>query len=144
MNRPTSVRSELQLHLVVNGSAAMPVRAGMRYDAADPYAVEVAFQTGADETSGVVPWTFARSLLMEGMSAAAGEGDVRVWPQVGADGSSICCLSLSSPSGNALFEVPRVELADFLTQTYDAVPSGSEDDHLDVDLGLAVLLRSDR
>ena len=50
------------------------------------------------------------------------------------------CLSLSSPSGKALFEVPLPELVDFLGQTYAAVPTGAESNHLDVDAELALLL----
>ena len=50
------------------------------------------------------------------------------------------CLSLSSPSGRALFEVPLGELAEFLGRTYNAVPTGAESQHVDVDAELALLL----
>ena len=76
--RPVSVCSELQLKLVMPGATSVPVRAELRYDIADPYAVQVSFHTGSD--TDAVEWTFARSLLTEGVSAHAGEGDVRVWP----------------------------------------------------------------
>ena len=138
--RPTTVCSELQLRLVVPGTSSLPVRAQMRYDVADPYAVQVAFYTGS--TAGrdeVVEWTFARSLLSDGVSAASGEGDVQVWPST-SGGDQVVCLSLSSPSGRALFEVPLLALADFLARTFDAVPTGSEVDHVDVDSELALLL----
>ena len=42
-------------------------------------------------------------------------------------------LALSSPDGNALFEVPRSVLVRFLRRTYMAVPRGREYEHLDVD-----------
>ena len=87
----------------------------------------------------VVQWTFARQLLTDGVAAPAGEGDVQVWPSSTA-GSSVVCLSLSSPSGRALFEVPLAELAEFLGRTYASVPTGSEADHVDVDAELALLL----
>jgi hypothetical protein len=51
-------------------------------------------------------------------------------------------LSLSSPSGRALFEVPLAELVEFLSRTYNAVPTGSESDYVDVDAELALLLWS--
>lgn len=139
MARSTTVSADLRLRLIVPGSASLPVRAAMRYDVADPYAVQVAFQTGLQDDSEVVPWTFARALLSDGTTGAAGEGDVRVWPEDSADGH-VVCLSLSSPSGKALFEVPLTDLVEFLARTYDAVPTGCESDHVDVDAELALLL----
>jgi hypothetical protein len=137
--RPTSVSSELTLRLVVPGAAALPVRADVHYDVQDPYAVQVAFHTGSAGNGEVVQWTFARSLLSDGVSAPAGEGDVQVWPSTGATGA-VVCLALSSPSGRALFEVPLAELVEFLGRTYQAVPTGSESAHVDVDAELALLL----
>ena len=138
--RPTLVTADLQLRLVVPGSSALPVRASMRYDVSDPYAVTVAFYTGPSDASGdVVEWTFARQLLTDGVSAPVGEGDVQVWPSSSA-GSPVVCLALSSPSGKALFEVPLPELVDFLGTTYAAVPTGGESAHVDVDAELALLL----
>ena len=137
--RPTTVSSELHLRLVVPGAASLPVRADLRYDVSDPYAVQVSFHTGNAASGDVVQWTFARQLLSDGVSAPAGEGDVQVWPSSSA-GASVVCLSLSSPSGRALFEVPLAELAEFLGKTYVAVPTGSEGAHVDVDAELALLL----
>ena len=137
--RPTSVSAELQLRLVVPGAASLPVRAGLRYDTRDPYAVQVSFYTGSTAEGDTVEWTFARSLLSEGVRAPSGDGDVQVWPSM-SGGLSVVCLSLSSPSGKALFEVPLPDLAQFLAQTYDAVPTGTESDHVDVDAELALLL----
>ena len=136
--RHTSVSSELQLRLVVPGAAALPVRADVDYDVTDPYAVTVAFHTGA-AGGDVVTWTFARQLLSDGVSVPAGEGDVQVWPSSG-DTGSVVCLSLSSPSGRALFEVPLGDLVEFLGRTYEAVPTGGESGLVDVDAELALLL----
>ena len=137
--RPTSVSSELHLRLVVPGAASLPVKADLLYDPADPYAVQVSFHTGNATSGDVVQWTFARQLLSDGVAAPAGEGDVQVWPST-SSGSSVICLSLSSPSGRALFEVPSPELADFLGRSYDAVPAGAESIHVDLDGELALLL----
>ncbi|MDX6197075.1 MAG: hypothetical protein QOJ79_226 [Actinomycetota bacterium] len=137
--RSTSVSTELQLRLVVPGAASLPVRAGLRYDVLDPYAVQVAFHTGNGADADVVEWTFARQLLTDGVTSPVGEGDVQVWPSASA-GLPVVCLSLSSPSGKALFEVPLPELVDFLGQTYAAVPTGAESQHVDVDAELALLL----
>ncbi len=137
--RPTSVSSALHLRLVVPGAASLPVLADLDYDTSDPYAVKVSFHTGSASSGDVVQWTFARQLLTDGMAVPAGEGDVQVWPSSTA-GSSVVCLSLSSPSGRALFEVPLTDLAEFLGRTYAAVPTGSEADFVDVDAELALLL----
>ena len=142
MARPRSVRADLQLRLVVAGSVPLPVRAGLHYDVVDPYALQVGFHTGAAGDGDVVEWTFARSLLSEGIATPTGDGDVQVWPS-SSGGSPVVCLSLSSPSGKALFEVPLAELVEFLGQTYEAVPSGTESDHVDVDAELALLLWSE-
>ena len=136
-----SVTAELALRLVVPGSPSLPVAAGVRYDAADPYALRVAFRTGSEGTE-VVEWTFARQLMTDGVTRPVGEGDVQVWPAV-EGGPAVVNLALSSPSGRALFEVPLTELVEFLTRTYSAVPTGSEGDFVDVDAELALLLWSD-
>lgn len=137
--RPDSVTAEIELRLVVPGSPALPVVADLHYDHADPYAVRVGFHTGAAD---VVEWTFARGLLTDGVTHPAGEGDVQVWPSHSA-GRPVVCLSLSSPSGRALFEAPLTELVEFLTKTYAVVPTGSESDFVDVDAELALLLWSE-
>ncbi|MCW2615121.1 MAG: sporulation and cell division protein SsgA [Frankiales bacterium] len=138
--RPTSVSSELQFRLVVPGTSSLPVRAELRYDVLDPYAVSVAFFTGSPQgTEDVVEWTFARQLLGDGVARASGEGDVQVWPSA-VGGDAVVCLSLSSPSGRALFEVPLRALVDFLSRTYATVPTGCESDHVDLDAELALLL----
>ncbi len=137
--RPTSVSAHLQMRLLVPGTAALPVRADLRYEIADPYAVQISFHTGSETRGDVVQWTFARQLLSSGVAAPCGEGDVKVWPST-SSGPAVVCLALSSPSGRALFEVPLVDLVQFLGQTYETVPSGGEGDYVDVDAELALLL----
>lgn len=139
--RPVTVSTELQLRLLVPGAASLPVRAGLSYDVRDPYAVLVSFHTGSPGCGETVEWTFARDLLTDGVSATVGDGDVRAWPSEAA-GEPVVCLSLSSPSGKAMFEVPLPELVEFLAMTYQAVATGAESEHLDVDAGLASLLGS--
>jgi hypothetical protein len=136
--RPDSVTASLELRLVVPGNASLPVMAELAYDQNDPYAIRVAFHTGGTD---IVEWTFARSLLTDGVTHPVGEGDVQVWPSH-AGGKPIVCLSLSSPSGRALFEAPLAQLVEFLTKTYAVVPTGNESDHVDVEAELALLLWS--
>ena len=136
---PVSVSADLELRLVVPGSASLPVHADCRYDVADPYAVHMSFHTGTGE---VVEWTFARQLLTDGVTRPVGEGDVQVWPSQSGH-HQLVCLALSSPSGRALFEIPLAQLVEFLTRTYAVVPTGSEGDHVDVEAELALLLWSE-
>jgi hypothetical protein len=141
--RPTtSISASFELHLVVPGGENLPVDALLRYDASDPYAVHVGFHTGGDD---VVEWTFARQLLTDGVTRSIGEGDVQVWPAPETDirrAGQLVCLSLSSPSGTALFEAPLGKVVEFLTQTYAAVPTGTESDFVDLDAELALLMWS--
>ncbi len=138
MTRIASVQTELELRLVVPGGPSLPVLAGLRYESADPWAVRVAFQTGADG-DGTVEWMFARQLLTDGVATTVGEGDVRVWPSA-SGGARVVNLAMASPSGSALFEIDRDALVEFLQQTYLAVPTGSEEEVVDLDAELALLL----
>ena len=138
MSHIDTVTAELELRLVVPGGPSLPVLAGLRYGADDPWAVRVAFQTGG-EGDGVVEWMFARQLLTDGVAGPVGEGDVRVWPEE-HEGQRVIYLAMASPSGSALFEIDRDELVEFLQQTYLAVPTGAEAGVVDLDAELALLL----
>lgn len=138
MSRIATVTTELELHLIVPGGPSLPVLAGLRYAADDPWAVQVTFHTGADG-DGTVEWMFARQLLTDGVAGPVGEGDVRVWP-TRRGGERVVCLAMASPSGSALFEIHRDGLVEFLQQTYLAVPTGAEDQVVDLDAELALLL----
>jgi hypothetical protein len=131
-----TVSAVIDLRLLVTSGPSLPLRADIEYSGADPYAVRVTFHTGLDE---VVAWTFARSLLTEGVSDPVGEGDVQVWPSSNG-GVPTVCLSLCSPSGRALFEAPLPDLVEFLNRTYASVPTGRESEYIDVDAELAMLL----
>ena len=141
MTSNATVCAELELRLVVPGGPALPLLAELHYTAEDPWAVRVAFHVGtgrdADDT---VEWLFARQLLTEGTARTVGEGDVRVWPSVRGR-ERVVNLAMTSPSGSALFEIERDTLVECLQQTYLAVPTGSEQDVVDLDAELALLLQ---
>jgi hypothetical protein len=134
--RPDMVSTDIELRLVVSDGPDRAVHADLGYAPTDPYAVRVAFHTGSAE---IVEWTFARSLLTDGVTHPVGDGDVQVWPSSSA-GELMVCLSLSSPSGRALFEAPLPRVVQFLTQTYTLVPTGCESEFVDVGAELASLL----
>lgn len=138
--RPATVHTEMALRLVIPGAASMTVFATLGYDIDDPYAVNVAFRTGTGGAAEVVEWVFARQLLTDGVGGAVGSGDVQVWPATSLEGDEVVCLSLSSPSGRALFELPLPELVEYLAMTYTVVPTGGESELVDVEGELALLL----
>jgi Streptomyces sporulation and cell division protein, SsgA len=136
MNSSTTISAELGLRLVVPDRTTVPLLAGLEYSAEDPYAIRMAFFVGNDEP---VEWIFARELLTVGIVRRVGDGDVQVWP-AGPDNDGVMNVSLSSPFGNALFEVPLSPLADFLHRTYQVVPAGHESDFVDIEAELENLL----
>jgi hypothetical protein len=126
MTHIATVSAELELRLVVPGGPSLPVLATLRYE------------TGG-EGDGVVEWMFARQLLTDGVAKTVGEGDVRVWPsKIGRE--HFVNLAMASPSGSALFEIDRDALVEFLQQTYLAVPTGAEEEVVDIDAEIAILL----
>ena len=141
------------LHLVGPQSwTAVP--AALVYDSADPFAVRVRFGDGGhdDDAPGVdaveldgldddggVEWLLSRDLLRAGLTAPAGDGDVRLWPARG--GLDVLFLQLRAPSGEALFEVSAGVVGDFLRETELLVPRGAESELLHVDDELVALLR---
>jgi Streptomyces sporulation and cell division protein, SsgA len=136
MMNSVTVSAELGLSLVVPEHGAVPLVASLDYCADDPYAIKMAFHVGTDEP---VEWIFARELLSAGLEGAAGEGDVRVWPEDDAE-ADVLNITLSSPFGEAHFEAPLKATSDFLRSTYGIIPAGSEGDFVDVDSELEDLL----
>ena len=114
------------------------------YDAADPFAVRIAFGDVGDENGvvdledGGIAWLLSRELLQAGLDGPAGEGDVRLWPAHAA--TDVLFMHLRAPSGEALFELSRATVAAFLRQTEQLVPSGSESSLLDLDDELQALI----
>lgn len=125
---PTIVSTQLEFRLVLAADRSVLVTAILDYSADEPYSVRAAFHT----SEGEVNWVFARELLSEGLRGPAGTGDVTVWPS-SADGRQVLCLSLSSPSGQALLEADRDGIDEFLNRTYEVVTTGSEHTMIDID-----------
>jgi hypothetical protein len=133
------VTIDIVFRLVITDGPDRFVHANLNYVTRDPYAVRVGFHTGSAE---IVEWTFARSLLSDGVTHPVGDGDVQVWPTDNAEQAGVC-LALSSPYGRALFEAPLPRVVAFLRQTYALVPTGAESGFINVDAELASLLNGD-
>ena len=109
--------------LRVPGLADVVLPALLRYSAADPFAVRLVLLLSQDEGADgdgpeSVEWLFSRSLLTEGLLAPAGEGDVQV-RVVGRDVE----VKLA---GSAAVLLPLRGLVEFLADSYEVVPTGSE------------------
>ena len=107
------------------------VTAAFSYRADDPFAVVAEFVAGGTH----IEWTFARELLLDGLSFATGEGDILVAP-VSVDEIE---LTLRSPDGSARLRCDRAAVQSLVDQSYALVPAGAENSDLAVDLLLAEL-----
>lgn len=135
---PTIVSTEMDLKLVLTADRSITVNALMDYAAHEPYSVRATFRT----SEGDVNWVFARELLAAGLRKPAGEGDIAIWPSKNLDGD-VVCISLSSPSGQAMMEAKRSDIDEFLARTYTVVPAGTEGAMLDIDSLIDRLLDED-
>ncbi|HZF92361.1 SsgA family sporulation/cell division regulator [Streptomyces sp.] len=111
------------------------VPAVLRYTAHDPFAVHFDFPPQAALDGEPVSWTFARSLLEEGLRGPAGGGDVHLWPC----GRERTVVEFHSPYGLALLQFDTATLRRFLLRTYALVAAGREDVGEAVDRGLSGL-----
>jgi hypothetical protein len=107
------------------------VDAEFRFSSRDPFAVRVVFSVAS---APVVEWVFSRELLVDGLVAPAGTGDVQLFPT-----RSGIVFELTSPSGRArLIAEPEV-LASFVEETLGVVPLGAESKYFDLDQEIAML-----
>ncbi|MER7667022.1 SsgA family sporulation/cell division regulator [Kitasatospora sp. NPDC096128] len=81
-------------------------------------------------------WSLSRDLLLAGLHAPAGEGDVHVTP---FDDARVL-IALAGTEGVALLAAPAAAVAGFLAETVRLVPPGQEHDRIDWDGGLQALL----
>lgn len=119
---PRPVRAGITAQLRIPGTTqTIALHVTLTYRKSDPHAVRAGFHTGQDQP---VEWVFARDLLQKGTEKPAGDGDVRIFP--GENG--LLGLQISSPYGQARFDLPSGPVAGFLRQTYQLVPAGEEQD----------------
>ncbi|MBG7697580.1 SsgA family sporulation/cell division regulator [Streptomyces sp. MC1] len=135
MSRP-GLELNIRLTLAVTSELHVPIPVRFSYVYADPYAVQVSFNITPDR---VVRWTFARELLVQGMKAAVGIGDVRIAPSEPLS-SQHFSIELEPPDGYARLEGPVAPVEAWLAKTHEAVPAGSETALLNIDRFLEELL----
>ncbi|MFI6011428.1 SsgA family sporulation/cell division regulator [Streptomyces sp. NPDC051243] len=135
--RLSTLEQPVRARLVTPGYAELPVRPTLRYAAAEPFAVHIGFPAHVSDDGLGVTWTFARSLLAEGLDgAAAGIGDVRIVPC----GRSRTVVEFHAPHGMAAVRFGTAPLRRFLQRSYAVVEPGREDLGPELDHGLTSLL----
>ncbi|WP_197319392.1 SsgA family sporulation/cell division regulator [Saccharomonospora sp. NB11] len=113
-----------------------PVLSRLTYTPTAPFTVSLAFQVEPDEW---VEWEFARDLLITGLHAPAGIGDVRIRPDLSPSDDDLLVIELESPDGYAAVEADRSGIQAFVDATLARVPLGYESDRLDLDAVIANL-----
>lgn len=131
-----TITESVTLDCVDGAGQTMTLPGELGYVSSDPYAVSTTFQT----PGGDVVWTFARDLMVRGLTAPAGDGDVHVWPCLDAEGQAVVIIELHSPDGELLVQVATKDLYRFVNRTLAAVPIGTEGEHLDLDLLIGQLM----
>jgi Streptomyces sporulation and cell division protein, SsgA len=126
----------ITVDILVGNGPPPALESELRYEPSDPLAVSIKIGTADDG----VRWVFARSLLLAGMFASTGEGDVVISPGVDDDGHALTYVELSSPDGVAVLRTRSSTVAEFLRQTEQLVPIGHEGDHVDIDAVITHLL----
>ncbi|MER5867700.1 SsgA family sporulation/cell division regulator [Kitasatospora sp. NPDC002040] len=127
--------AQLAMELEDGSGLRLRVRTELRYRADDPLAVRLTFHLPGDQP---VNWTIARDLLLDGMGAPAGEGDVHVRPHPGEPDA--VQLLLHAPGGSASISVGLAPLHAVLLRTDLMVPFGAELTEGQLERGLAELL----
>ena len=125
-----------QTQFVYLSGCETPVLSRLTYTSTAPFTVALAFQV---EPAEWVEWEFARDLLITGLHAPAGIGDVRIRPDLSPSDDDLLVIELESPDGYAAVEADRSESQAFVDATLSRVPLGYESDRLDLDAVIANL-----
>lgn len=120
---------------VLHGQPA-PVVTRWTYSATDPFAVTLGVRTRQDRW---VEWLLARDLVVEALTGPAGEGDIRMSPQV-VQGYDIVEIEIRSTDGRAVLEVDRDLLGHFVEASTELVALGEELGQMDLDEEIAKIM----
>jgi hypothetical protein len=118
-----------QSQFVLLNDSTTPVLSRFSFHIDEPFAVSVAFRT---EGGRWIEWTFARDLLVTGLTVPSGIGDVRMRPDLSED-ETLLTVEIESPDGYAAFELELEDVETFVNATLELVPLGAESEYFDVD-----------
>lgn len=124
ISRPVAFES------IQDDGRTLPLPAILRYNPADPYAVQAIF--GEERP---VTWTFGRELLANGLYESSGDGVMELWPCLSADGKATVMFALHSPKRPAatMLQASSRDIAEFLQATNRSIPMGYEYYYVDID-----------
>jgi hypothetical protein len=128
MSKDTSTDHVTQEMFAVLHGQEMPLLTRWSYRADDPYAVTMSISRPSGRW---INWLMARDLVVEGMLASAGLGDVRVAP-FSDEEFDIIEVKIGDDEGFAALEFDRDLMERFLAATFEVVELGSESDVIDV------------
>lgn len=126
------------LELIIEEGTPCPLRGELRYDSDDPYAVTLVVGTKESATA----WTFARDLLVHGLTEPAGDGDVHVWPGLTEGGRAILLIELDASDDDVILAADPAEVQAFVEVSLELVSPGAESDYLDIDGLIGAILES--
>ncbi|MEV0090556.1 SsgA family sporulation/cell division regulator [Streptomyces sp. NPDC050738] len=117
-----SVQAEVMMSFLVSEELSFRIPVELRYEAPDPYAIRMTFHLPGDAP---VTWAFGRELLLDGINAPTGDGDVHIAP---TDPESLADVHIRLQVGedSALFKAGTAPLIAFLDRTDKLVPLGQE------------------
>ncbi|MEU6538891.1 SsgA family sporulation/cell division regulator [Streptomyces sp. NPDC047000] len=124
-----SVQAEVMMSFLVSEELSFRIPVELRYETCDPYAVRLTFHLPGDAP---VTWTFARELMVDGIGAPTGDGDVRIAPADGESAGEVL-IRLQVGGEQALFRSGAAPLVAFLDRTDRLVPIGQEGAGADLD-----------
>lgn len=135
---PTKIEQDITLACVDPWGRTVEVPTTLAYEQSDPYAITLTFHA----SSGAVVWMMARQLLVQGLTAPSGEGDIRVYPSIDEDARAVTVLDFCSPNGHLIGQVSTREIQEFVAETLVVVELGAESEYLDIDALAEALLSS--
>ncbi|MFR0358995.1 SsgA family sporulation/cell division regulator [Streptomyces sediminimaris] len=122
-------------HLLTPDDEEVAVPVTLRYTSDDPLAVHLVFPAWISLDDEEVTWTFARSLLEEGLSGPSGLGTVRLRPHGPSHSRTV--VELHTPEGTAAVRFDTTALRRFLTRSYEVTERGAEPVEPALDQGCA-------
>ncbi|MGV9263754.1 SsgA family sporulation/cell division regulator [Kitasatospora sp. NPDC003701] len=120
---------DLDLRAVVCPGLSVCVKARLRYDVTEPYAVYLDSHVDRAEP---ITWMFARELLAAGVTREVGIGDVSIRPGTGEDAGTVL-VALGGDEGSVVLRARAAEVMSFLRRADGLVPPGREHEYVDLD-----------
>ncbi|MGP3999994.1 SsgA family sporulation/cell division regulator [Streptomyces sp. 8N706] len=117
-----AIQAELMMSFLVSEELSFRIPVELRYEVADPYAVRLTFHLPGDAP---VTWAFARELLLDGLTAPTGDGDVHIRPIMPGFTADVL-IRLHVGPDRAAFRAGASPLIAFLDRTERLVPRGRE------------------